>query len=259
MKKLILAVAVLAASISASAVDKTWNFTTNAAWSTAVTYSVNTIVDGMLIGADGTTLPSPSTFVNEPGSSAKVWSSGSYTTRFKSGGSGTPTSPRFLGIGVSGNSTIQICALSSSATAPRVLEIWAEGGASPLYSVDVVGSNPSAATNPISYSYAGPATTLYIVSSATQVSTLTGGAKGGMNYYMISATNSVALDSKDAISSDLLSKKGDVLENNVGEVKIVSALGATVLSSSDASINISGLSSGVYVAVTEKGTLKFVK
>lgn len=70
-----------------------------------------------------------------------------------------------------------------------------------------------------------------------------------------------AASDNNAISKDLLYKAaGEELVNTTGlEVSIYTVSGVKVLTSSEAAINISGLQSGAYVASTEKGFLKFVK
>ncbi len=80
-------------------------------------------------------------------------------------------------------------------------------------------------------------------------------------YQLLSVTGSTATvtSSKDAISSDLLKLAGDVLVNPTNlEVEVYSIAGVKVLSSSEASINVSSLK-GAYVVKTAEGTMKFVK
>jgi hypothetical protein len=61
------------------------------------------------------------------------------------------------------------------------------------------------------------------------------------------------------ISNNLLNKKGTELVNPTNlEVEIYNTVGARILSSKDANINLSGLNKGVYVAKTNAGVLKFV-
>lgn len=61
------------------------------------------------------------------------------------------------------------------------------------------------------------------------------------------------------IPNNLLNKKGTELVNVTNlEVEIYNAVGARILSSKDANINLSGLNKGVYVAKTNAGVLKFV-
>lgn len=79
------------------------------------------------------------------------------------------------------------------------------------------------------------------------------------NIVGIGIENVVAASTSDAISSGLLKKVGDVLENkNNLDVTVVSLGGAT-FTSSESEINISALPAGVYVASTKEGSLKFVK
>jgi hypothetical protein len=73
-------------------------------------------------------------------------------------------------------------------------------------------------------------------------------------------TTGAGAGTNDAISSELLNKAGNQLVNPTNlEVTIYSVGGAKVLKSSEASINLSGLASGQYVAVTAQGSLKFIK
>lgn len=65
---------------------------------------------------------------------------------------------------------------------------------------------------------------------------------------------------KDAISSDLLNKAGDALVNPTAlSVEVYSVTGVKILTSNKTSINVSELPTGVYVAKTDKGVLKFIK
>jgi len=65
---------------------------------------------------------------------------------------------------------------------------------------------------------------------------------------------------KETISSKLLSKVNGELANPTNlDVEIYNVLGAKVLTSKAPSISISSLADGVYVAKTAQGTLKFVK
>ncbi|MDR3704523.1 MAG: hypothetical protein P4L28_01285 [Paludibacteraceae bacterium] len=70
----------------------------------------------------------------------------------------------------------------------------------------------------------------------------------------------VTLGIKDAISSDILKKTGDALVNPTAlSVDVYSVTGVKALTSNKTSINVSALPQGVYVAKTAKGTLKFIK
>lgn len=93
--------------------------------------------------------------------------------------------------------------------------------------------------------------------TATEI-TLT--VKGGGMYIYDVYINEAPASDNNAISKDLLYKAGEELVNTTGlEVSIYTVSGVKVLTSSEAAINISGLQSGAYVASTEKGFLKFVK
>lgn len=72
--------------------------------------------------------------------------------------------------------------------------------------------------------------------------------------------NDVPGSSSNAIASSLLSKVNQELVNPTNlEVEVYSVSGVKVLSSSAASISVSGLANGAYIAKTAEGTLKFVK
>ncbi|MBN1463041.1 MAG: hypothetical protein JXK08_09710 [Flavobacteriaceae bacterium] len=75
------------------------------------------------------------------------------------------------------------------------------------------------------------------------------------------SVNSVLTASvNDAIASELLKKVANELVNPTNlEVEVYSVAGVKVLSSSAASISVSGLANGAYIAKTAEGTLKFVK
>ncbi len=65
---------------------------------------------------------------------------------------------------------------------------------------------------------------------------------------------------KSVISNNLLKRLGNNLVNPTNlEVEVYNTLGARILNSKESSINLSGLTKGVYVAKTNAGVLKFIK
>jgi hypothetical protein len=70
----------------------------------------------------------------------------------------------------------------------------------------------------------------------------------------------VATSIQSVVPSEILKKVGNKLVNSTAvEVQVYNTLGARILSSKDASINLSGLTKGVYIAKTNFGVLKFAK
>ncbi len=70
-------------------------------------------------------------------------------------------------------------------------------------------------------------------------------------------TPTLIVDKKAAVS---LLKAGNQIINTAAEtVEIYTILGAKVLGSSETAIDITGLASGVYIAKTATGSMKFVK
>jgi len=262
MKRLFLAVALIAVFISASAVDGFWNFSLPPfATSSIIGTPPVTIVTpvwatqtGIFNTADGLAIVGTSTAtcwalnanVNTIGATT-------YTIRLQSGDGGDPFLgsfiPRtlYMAIRVTGASTIEIGAMSSLTENPRKLIIASSDGE---FVDSIVGINNIGA---YSYNYTGPAATLYLYSWAS-----------GINFYYLSATNIddtfIFADSRDAIPLYLLSKVGEVLLNPSDlEVEIYSDKGYKILTTTDPSIGISGLPNGEYIAKTTKGTLKFIR
>lgn len=239
MKKLFLAVALIATTFTANAVDKIWDISNF----TVASYEVWTVVDQLGLGAD--VAKAIAIDANN-----KTYGTYSCTKRLKMGGSGEVGVARYLAIKVDGNSTLGIAVMSSSSGVDRWCQIKTASGVF----VDSV-SAPGVTDGLIKpVSYVGGPTTLCLFSS-----------NSGINFYVITATNVTAGDPtpvavSDAIASSLLSKVGNDLVNPTNlEVEVYSVLGAKVLTSSAASISVSGLASGVYVAKTAEGTLKFIK
>lgn len=259
MKKLFLAVALVAASFSASAADKTWNFTSwtlgNQAFPTHLDALGAIVYESVTI--DGLGITSNLTNPNAGAISANSKTIGgvSFTIRCQTNGGGystttgvkaTPTQ-RFLSFKVDGNSAIKVYFISGSGTAaaPAPRSAIISDGTTVL--AELVDQSTGSL---LEYSYVGGPKVLYVYGDAA------------INIYQINATNvnvGYVAASKDAISSDLLKLAGETLVNPTNlAVEVYSVAGVKVLSSSDASINVSGLS-GAFVAKTAEGTLKFVK
>lgn len=250
MKKLFLAVALIATTLTANAVDKQWNFST---WAlTPGGYpAAYTVVDELMLCN-----PTLSATFGVIDGSNKTIDAVSYTQRIKLGGGGGVVAPtykptqRTLAVNVAGNSTIAIAFVTGSTGASRSC-IVTDG-------TNLVGTAAESlnAGVTLNCTYTGGPATLYIYGDASinifNISIT--------NVTTASATSPLATSVADAVASDVLSKVGDELVNPTNlEVEVYSVLGAKVLTSSAASISVSGLANGVYVAKTAEGTLKFIK
>lgn len=250
MKKLFLAVALIATTFTANAVDKDWNFSTWALQPLGYP-AAYTIVDELML-CNPTVSP---TFGVIDGSN-KTIDAVAYTQRFKMGGAGGVVAPtykpvqRTIAFNVAGNSTIKVGFVTGSTGASRSVLIT---DGTNLIATAAESLNTGISCNA---SYVGPAATIYIYGDAS------------INIFDIQATNvttasvtsPLASGINEAAASDVLSKVGDNLVNPSNlEVSVYTVLGAKVLTSSAASISVSGLANGVYVATTAEGTLKFIK
>lgn len=141
-----------------------WNFS-DSEFANLGTINTNTEVRHLFIGADVT-----NTVVIEANS--KTVDNISFTSRLKTGG-GMLTEGRYLAFGVTGPCTIELYAISSSSSATRTLNICGNTLTNILHSEAVAGD----AVRKFTYSYSGPATTIYI-----------GSESGGMNFYGIRLT-----------------------------------------------------------------------
>lgn len=103
------------------------------------------------------------------------------------------------------------------------------------------------------FEYTGPATTLTFYPTYTNLTS--------MYIYAIQVTDVVATSTENAIESTFsLKKVGSQLQNDEGaSVEVYSITGSKVLSSTETRIDIAGLSSGVYIARTPTGSMKFMK
>ncbi len=264
MKKLFLAVALVAATISVQATD--WAWADQAAFdalSLPVADSTSTTVNGL-------------TYADLSGSKDFSWSVASST------GAVTVGDKSFTGyIKTNAASYASVAAgvdvdpfsyknlyFEFNVTAASTISVYAKSGSSEnrvLYILDVTNNVilnstdytlPSDGTKKQITATTSGACKVVVAGGAT-VGTLGDGTGGSISVYGISYGPATAV--KDAISSDLLKLAGDVLVNPTNlEVEVYSVAGVKVLSSSDASINVSALS-GAFVAKTAEGTLKFVK
>ncbi len=243
MKKLLLSVAALAlVAFSANAEDKTWNFST---WADGTGYPLGpTVVDGLTING----IESNTNFM-AINANNKTIGGVAFTKRAQTNGAGFGTgqdegipTQRYVSFNVAGASTVKVWFMSGNTSSTR----WAIVSNGTTV-VDKASETNQATGTVLEASYTGPAGTLYVYGDAA------------INIYQISATN-VTTGIKDAISSDLLKKVGNELVNPTNlEVTVIGVGGAKVLTSSEASINLSGLAAGQYVAVTAQGSLKFIK
>ncbi len=128
------------------------------------------------------------------------------------------------------------------------------GNSATAITYDITGATPASIASPSQASGADPATYTLTATGTEVVISLPNKAR----VYAIKGATFASV--KNAISAELLNKAGNELVNPTNlDVTIYAVGGAKVLKSSEASINLSGLASGQYVAVTAQGNLKFIK
>lgn len=266
MKKLFLAVAFLATTIMAANAgeSKFWKFTTDP----GAVFGVNYTVEGLtLVDASAT---KDWSYTDDPTKSYTVgdetFNPGSYVktnaSSYADVTAGTAVDPfsykaLYFTFRVDAASNISVYGKSGSSENREVYILDVTNNV-----VLTAGVFPSDGTKTqISATTTGAAV---IVIAGGSTPTTGDGAGGSNTFYGVKATNVdityVPASSKDAIASDLLKKVGSELVNPTNlDVEVYSVSGVKVLSSSAASISVSGLANGAYIAKTAEGTLKFVK
>lgn len=129
----------------------------------------------------------------------------------------------------------------------------------------ILGNSTSAGGTAISYSITGAdVSTVSVDAQAQKTVVLT--ATGAISITLANkarvyaVVNGVLAATNDAISSDLLSLNGSNLVNDTNlKLDVYTVTGIKVLSSSESTVSVDALPAGAYVVATEKGTLKFVK
>jgi len=156
--------------------------------SAQIDFNVSNLDDATLSAdqtfGDVTVYAGSSTVVIEPNN--KSYDGVDYTKRLKLGGSGSwidPTTPeyRVISFAVSGDTDINLICMSSNSTSSRIMNVYAGDNTNTVQVFDnVIGS----ALSGYSFTYTGPATTIYVESTS-----------GGINFYAIKT--SVATDIDD--------------------------------------------------------------
>lgn len=204
MKKILL-LALVAISLNGFAqTTKTWNFSEapfGEEGMTALDFSKTQVIDGLTLGSDGSKL-----FALDANN--KTLNDVKYTHRLKTGGGGSPKSgsliptTRYLKIDVAGNSTIKFGMMSSNKTDARILQIVNADETYTAEISDIIGSSIAEYT----HEYTGGPTSLYFYSTS-----------GGINFYVISATNIVtsSVNNIDANKAIVSEKYYDVLGREI--------------------------------------------
>lgn len=252
MKKLFLAVAVLATSFFTANAVVIYDGTTYAVDQTGLT----------AVTGPATTLPTANLTLTVNGTDAQFTTVAAPATetdtyvQFPNGltlysGVGTAALKKFFKISASGNLQHEgkLCRFTiTGLTAGDVITFTDNGGTGAV--CDAVGISEGASITLT----ASAATSVTATGSEISLTTTTTGK------CRISKIERTTSGSNDAISSSLLSKVADELVNPTNlEVEVYSVSGVKVLTSSAASISVSGLANGAYIAKTAEGTLKFVK
>ncbi|MDD3078178.1 MAG: hypothetical protein PHH37_03620 [Paludibacter sp.] len=264
MKKSLLFISVLFLCSTMSAADKVWDFSILLTEDKTLDVGNSDVIAGELMA-----ISEKMSIDNTSSTSMKKWTTGSYHTRLKTGGSGAVATANCLALKVSGNSTIQVCAVSSSSSAVRKLEVASADG-TVIGSMLVDGNAGKDETiDPPTFTYTGAETVIYIYSAKNVDADTDGYTAGGLNLYMVSATNATSIASGDiAVASVkiLLSDKGIAYNgsqisnpNNI-ELKVYNTVGSLIMKSAE-DINTSNLQKGIYVvkAAGIQGALKFTR
>lgn len=78
-------------------------------------------------------------------------------------------------------------------------------------------------------------------------------------YYDYATNKAITSIEKPTVNSNLSFREGRIINPENEVVRIFNLSGINLLTSSDKSIDLSGLSSGIFIAVSQNGALKFVK
>lgn len=269
MKKTLLfgAALMVAVSINLNAEDKVWDFSAiftedHSAWG-----SEDAPVTEMLIENEMVIISEKISIDNTASTSMKKWTTGSYHTRLKTGGAGNVAEANAIAIKVAGNSTIQVCAVSSSSSATRKLVV-ADAQGNIIGSQLVTGNDGKDATiAPPTFEYIGGESVIYIFSANSDESgTYTA---GGLNLYMISATNATTITTDDIQATALFNTIADagisyngreILNPQAKNIVVYNVLGKQV-AQGNSNICLDGFQSGVYLVRAEgiKTALKIRK
>lgn len=264
MKKYYFFCVALFAALSMNAEDKVWDFSViftedHSQWGEEGAPVEAELVENELY------IPASEKFSvdNTNSTSMKKWTTGSYHTRLKSGGSGN-TEKNAVAFKVAGSSTIQVCAVSSSGSQIRKLVV-ADANGNIVGSQLVTGNDGKDATiAPPTFEYSGVATTIYVYSAENDESDNSYTA-GGLNFYMISATNVTRWNSSEAAIhnaiAEKISFKNNVISNMEGlNLSVYNTLGKLVATSNH-DIDMNAYPTGVYIVRAKgvKGAIKINK
>lgn len=161
----------------------------------------------------------------------------------------------YLAFEVIGNATITLWCNPKDAAAKPMNVVNSSGAVVATGTTSAVssGSNPYAELVTINYTGAATRLTIYPTYALNQnISCL--------YIYAIKVVDSPPTDIQENQVTAPLKKVGNQIQNEeAASVEIYTVLGAKVLASSETSIDIAGLASGVYIARTSTGSLKFIK
>lgn len=160
----------------------------------------------------------------------------------------------YLAFNVLGNTTIIIYCNPSDAVAKTLNVANSSGSLVGSTTSSAIATTSATNAEKLTINYSGAATKLTIYPTWTYST-----GTSILNVYAIKVIDT-ATTSIDEASKIVLKKVGNQLLNeNALAVEIFTVLGAKVLASSETSIDISGLASGVYIARTPTGSIKFIK
>lgn len=159
----------------------------------------------------------------------------------------------YIAINVAGNVNISFYCNPQTAVARTFRIVNSSGVVVNTLVTSAVSSPGNPGTEVITASYVGPATKLTIYPAFDNTSIV-------FLYAVICNDNPPAAINEVASSKVTVKKVGNQLQNEQAEqVQIYTVLGSKIMSSSETTIDISGLANGVYIARTVNGSLKFIK
>jgi len=186
---------------------------------------------------------------------------GTFGGRFQLDGFSTAIAPpaipttSYLAFNVAGNAAITLYCNPKDAVAKTLNVVNSSGTVLTTASTTATSSSSSTNAEIVTINYTGPATRLTIYPTYALNFNIS-----CLYIYAIRVVDNTSTEVNESTTEVALKKVGEQLQNDEAEeVEVYTVLGAKVLSSSKTAIDISGLASGVYIAKTPTGSMKFIK
>lgn len=161
----------------------------------------------------------------------------------------------YLSFNVDGNVDITLYCNPKDAVAKILNVVNSSGVVVQTITTSAVSSPLNTNAEVITVTYTGPATKLTIYPTYSYNYNIS-----CLFIYAIAVKDNPPTIINENVAAVAIKKVGNQIQNDkAASVEIYTVLGAKVLVSSETSIDISGLASGVYIARTSSGSLKFIK